>query len=393
MVNFRFANYLPKNFSSFLLPFAILLFVASNNFFVTFTAKSPYTSDSYFYRHLFYEMKGQSFFEARANVLKSQKIRFSYAIEQNVLDNRNSYMQAYPYFGNRVALPFLAFISSFIFPNEDVDFLIPVFSAYIGIVILLFYLFYKRIGLALSFLGVFFLIYFPPFLNNATNFMTDTLGLFLFLLLFLVSSLFVKNGNSKVFILCLVLFVISLFNREQSLFFIPALLLSYLFYRNRINDEDREKYRNLFLALSAIGFVYLFFSAYLGKPSLLESFQRFQNSYGYYHNTYATTETLKFLLESLKVSHIIFLSDLKNNFYSGLFFGISLWYATSNLFRRRLDFFGCFLASMLLVSYFQIFLFPIFDYRYFFPAVVAVIYFALCYVHQYMKESDNLFLK
>src|SRR3990167_10998885 len=84
--------------------------IATFLFFNTYKTKLPYTSDTLFFKHIYYQFKGKNFDEARLEVLNKHRIDWGNVIENNIFNNEDEYKESYPYFSKRLLYPFMAFI-------------------------------------------------------------------------------------------------------------------------------------------------------------------------------------------------------------------------------------------------------------------------------------------
>src|SRR4030065_1472832 len=179
-----------KNIRLYSVKFFPLLFIlvfAVTQYLLIFRHKSPYLSDSYFYKHIFYEIKGDSFDLARQKVVSQVDLKGVDDITVNFFSNDEAYRNSLSFFTKRPLYPLLAAFVSLFASNEFLDFVIPVFVAYIASIILSFYIFRQGLYFFFAIFSTSLLISFYPFLDWSTYFLTDTNGFaFWLLLLFII---------------------------------------------------------------------------------------------------------------------------------------------------------------------------------------------------------------
>lgn len=356
----------------------IILF-ASLQFILILRHKSTYVSDSYFYKHLFYQYKGYSFDEAYALIQSEIDLTGKDKIERNIFENKKQYQDSYSFFKKRPLYPLTATIFDTFLKNHYLAFLLPVFVAYTGTIIVTFYFFRKRFNIFLATLGALLFISFYPFLDWSTYFLTDTIGTFFWMLQLLFIYKFIISKNYKWGWAFLITVVISLFNREQSLLMLPVLSLLAILLGNR-------RILGLVLPLVAIFTLYIFISILTGQRSILDTIVITMNSYGLYDKTYNFGQIRNYLVSSYVISHVAFIRDLVSHHW---WFAISFFalIGVAVNFRRSIPLDLIMIASAI-GSYLAIFVYPVLSYRFFFPVVVSIIYFFLIFLMKVFAKSD-----
>lgn len=354
-----------------------MLFVfATIQYFRHFYTYSPYTSDSLFYKHIYYELNGNSFSEARDLVLRNHNTNFGNVVENNIFMNEGAYIESYPYFANRIFYPIASVAVNFFFENETFAFLLPVFLGYIGSIAIIFMLFKVRLGLYWTIFAILMVILFPPFIGSMSMFMTDSLGVFFWLLEVAILLKLLKRYDKRFFLLALLVFELSLFNREYSVLSLPAFLIGYILYRKKMKESDRKFFVEMLVALFALGLIHFFTSSLMGGPSLFDYYARVQNRFGIDSNSYTSGETLNFWKYQVLISHKILVGDIANVWYLALFVVVGVYSMVRRYFNRQYKFIDAAFLGFFVVSYLLILIFPNFSYRYFLMSVVVVVYFA-----------------
>lgn len=369
-----------------------LLFFASLQFFLLTRHKSPYLSDSYFYQHMYYQFQGLSFEESRAKILANLDLTKVDAITQNFFAKTSAYKNSLRFFTKRPLYPFTAFLLSLFIKNTYWDFLIPVFLGYLGTIFIAYYLFKLRLNYLFSTFATALLISFYPFLDWSTYFLTDTIGAFFWLLQLLPAYYYVNGSkNKKLLFLYSLTLIISLFNREQSLLmllvFFILLVFAFIF---RYPVRVRRRIINLVLVSLLITIIYLVINRTLNMPSLYDTILYTQNSYGLHSKTYTLIETLGFIGNSVLVAHLAFIKDLSQHHWWSVFVALGIIGMIQTILKVKRPTVAdtLFLCSGL-VSYSAIFFYPVLSYRFFFPAVVSIIFFAVHLISSLFQIIDT----
>lgn len=202
----------------------IILFFAAAQFLLILRHKSPYLSDSRFYKHSLLELKGNSFQEAREKVLSEINLEEEDEISRNFYEREERYKNSYKFFQKRPLYPFAAFLFSLLGASDYLSLLIPVFVAYLSSIFLVFKILEIGLKKPYSYFGTALFISFYPFLDWSTYFLTDTIGFSFWLIQIFLIYKFIKSGKTKLLSFFVILLTLSLLNREQSLLMVPLLI-------------------------------------------------------------------------------------------------------------------------------------------------------------------------
>lgn len=354
-----------------------LLSLSARHFLAVFRQGNPYTSDSMFYKHLYYQFQGDDFSEAKKKVAERYQIDWGTEAENQIFSNEKSYISSYPFFANRVLYPFSAYLVNLLLDSEHLAFFLPIFLSYLGILVILFNFLRKRLGVIFSFVAIVLLIRFPPFIVSMTQYMTDSIGLFLWLLQIIFLAKFFKNGSLGVFTVLSGLFVLSMLNREYAFLFAPASVIVYFLKKKSLGFFELKNFRFAIFGFFILGAVYFSVSAFLDGPTILDYYHRVQNKFGLLNNQYSLFQTAKFWVGKVLASHALFLNHLEVIWYLRLFFFIGLFFTMVSLIWDDLDIFESFLVGLSIFSYLLMLIFPNFSYRYFLITIITFLYFTL----------------
>ena len=86
----------------------LLISFAIVQFLLILRHKSPYLSDSYFYKHMFYQMRGDSYDQAKEKIISQIDIDQLDKITRKIFTEDDSYQYSYSFFTKRPLYPFLA---------------------------------------------------------------------------------------------------------------------------------------------------------------------------------------------------------------------------------------------------------------------------------------------
>lgn len=370
----------------------LLLLFALIQYILILRHKSPYISDSYFYKHIFYEMKGDSFNEARAKILSEVDLQNSDEIAINIFEDKKAYENSYSFFTKRPLYPFTARIVDVLVKQEYLAFIIPVFFAYVGSVILNFY--FLKIGLT-YFSATFTLalfISFYPFLDWSTYFLTDTIGFLFWTMQLIFIYKHILAGNIKWLYFFVLTLAVSLANREQSILMTILLLFVYLMsYLFKFEKKIIKRCVTLLIASIFVSALYILALVVLGKPTIIETIIYTQNQYGLTQNTYKLGETLKYWFETITLAHFVFIADLTRHHWWFTFFAISLmsiFKTLSSVTKKR--FIDLLVLASGVASYLAIFFYPVLSYRFFYPVVIMIVYFSSKFIFEFFEDRQKL---
>lgn len=365
-----------------------LIFFASIQFFLILRHKSPYLSDSFFYQHIYYQFRGFTFEEAYAKNLSQIDLDKVDSITRNFFADKNKYQTSLSFFIKRPLYPFAAYVFSFIFPSEYWNLLIPVFLGYLGVAILVIDLLRRKFNYLYTTLAGVLFISFYPYLDWSTYFLTDTIAAFFWFLQIKLAYNYIsgnKNNTNLLIVYSLVL-IISLLTREQStLLVLLFLLLLVLLFVYRFPAKTKKRVTNLVFVSLIISLIYLSTIEILGLPSLYATIVYTQNSYGLNTEAYTLLETLQYLLSSIKIAHLAFFRDLIQHHWWLTITTFAGFAVLRMFFLRKKDLFDLLVVCSALASYVAIFLYPVLSYRFFYPLLFSLIFFATGFVRDYFQ--------
>lgn len=365
----------------------IIILFALAQFFLILRHKSPYLSDSYFYQHIFYELKGEDFDSAREKVKGIADLKNADEIAKNIFENPQSYKNSYGFFIKRPLYPISAYLVNLLIPNVYLSFLIPVLAAYLGVTILVYYFSVKELGKLYGIATTALFISFYPFLDWSTYFMTDTIGAFFWLLQLFFIYKFTKSRINKWLVLFAAMLAISILNREQNILMVPLIgIFLALSWVSRIPAKN-----SIVMLFGISVFVVSMFiatSAILGQKNILDTLVYTQNNYGLQNNSFTIKETLDYIFKSVKVDHIVFVRELVQHHWWFLLSVLSTFGVFKTLFYKK----GRTLLDLLIfssgvASYLSIFIYPVLSYRYFYPVLFTIIYFAMKSTKEYFEKT------
>lgn len=389
---------LPSNKKSIFL-FLLLFIFASLQFLTILNSKWPYVSDSLFYKHNYYQFQGDTYVDARARVLKNHPIPWKDKVQQNIFNSEETYLIVYKTFTKRPLYPFMATLLTSIGISEHFSFVIPIFVAFMGIILFNFYLCKTRFNKFIATISTLMLVSFAPFLWWATFFMTDTIGAFFWMLqIFLIFLYLTKNKNIylKLFLVSL---IISFLNREQSMLMAPLILTLIFLLKTRNSAKTFITLNtNLLKVTITAAVIFMFFIILLNQQTVWGNIIYIQNQYNLNDANFTFFETFLFYVSSVINAHSVFISNLIRSPIQILVLGVGLFgmAKTINLKIEKiedkivLDFI---MISSAFASYLSIFLVPDFAYRFFTPLIISLIYFTLKYSITYFSQEIDLLLK
>lgn len=388
----NFLNFKKKqpNFSLIdFVPLFILLVFASTEFFLILRHKSPYTSDTYFYKHIFYVFQGQGFSQAYQSVISQIDMNQQDTISQNFYKNIVAYKNSLSFFTKRPLYPLLSLSIYTFAKNEYLSFLLPVFFAYIisiGLSYKLANLFNSRFVTVAT---VSFLIGFYPFLDLSTYFLTDTIGFAFWLALILLMYQFIIGGKKSTLVNYTFVLILSLLNREQSILLTlgtAVVLLLFRLYNFPKVWINREKL--LFLVTGGLSIIYIFTMFLFKQRNLYDTLLYTQQHYGLLTQQFSVGETINYLLTHVYTSHVAFIKDLYTHHWWLMHFFLAflgIIFIFMKLKKPRL--LDVLLLTSGLGSYFAIFLYPVLSYRYFFPVVLSICFFSVRFLNNYLMKN------
>ena len=362
-----------------LVPLIFFILFGSTEFFLLLRHKSPYISDSYFYKHIFYNYYGDNFEIAYNKVLSQIDFSQTDEISRNFYLNKDQYQDSLRFFTKRPFYPFIAAVIYFFIKNDYWSFLLPVFLAFLGCILLTYELVAKSKIYFFALYSTVGLLLFYPFLDWSTYFLTDTIGTFFWLLQVLLILKIFTTKKMIWFWPYGIILMISFLNREQSFlmvvfFFLVSLLLKRFGYEKKLSQLS-----NIGMVVSlTITCMYLLIMIITGQKTLYDTVIYTQNNYGLNHNDYSLNETLLYMQNAIYKAHIGFFRDLLSHHWWLVHVFLSIVggiyvFCIKNLRPTLID-------ILILVSgfssYLAIFLYPVLSYRYFIPVVIMIVYFS-----------------
>lgn len=367
-----------------------LLLFAAVQYILILRHKSPYVSDSYFYRHTYYQLQGYSWQEAYQKNRQALDFEKADIITANIFDDPDSYRKSYAFFSARTLYPYTAYLINLVVKNDYLAFLLPIFISYIGTVWLTFYFTTRGLNYFFSSLATAFLITFYPFLDWSTYFLTDVIGTFLWLLSIFFAYQYILNAKAKVLLLFMLTLILSLLNREQSVLALPLFFLLYLSMKIfRFPKVKTKIVLKLLLVTAPVVTSYLLFSTLKGNGSIIESLEYMRNNFGLTSYKFTTINNIFYLITSLKTTHRALLADLVRHhwWFVITFFGLASAVKTV-FFTKEKKLIDLLFITSGLVSYLVI-IWPFLSYRFLFPAIISIIYFSAKFLEDYYQKLED----
>jgi hypothetical protein len=312
-------------------------------------------------------------------------------IVKNIFQNENVYRDAYGFFIKRPLYPFLAYVLNFIVQNEYIAFLLPVFIAYIGLIFLCLYFTNLALGNFFSIFATSIFVSFYPFLDWSTYFLTDTIGAFFYFLQLFFIFQYLKNGKTRnLYFFALALFL-SLLNREQSLLMVPLLVLSYLATRLLgIADSIKKRHYPLLTISAFAALLYVLVSYLTSQKNIIDTLIYTMNSYGLSRNQFSLTQIVNYVIASVIKSHVDFAKDLVSHHWWFVFFILAFFQAVKTLIiDKKPTLADVLIFTAAFASYLAIFIYPVLSYRFFYPVVIAVVYFSTMFIKNFAKRVNG----
>ncbi len=369
------------------LPISILLVFAALQFILILRHKTPYLSDSYFYKQLYYQMKGDSYEKARKRIMGQVDLKNSDEITRNFFIKNESYDYSFSFFKKRPFYPAISVIIS-IFFTEYVSLILPIFISYIAIFILLFLLLKNFLNSFFLYLLLALLIAYYPFLDWSTYILTDTIGFVFWIIQLILIYQFINKGEKKFLIYYLVTLGVSFFNREESILMLPlSLILLCIYYFLGKSKLIIIRIRKIAFSTFALAFFYIFISFLLKERNFYETLLYNQNYFGLYHNNYSFSQTMNFVLKSIADVHVAFFKDLFTHHWWVLFSTIAFVGIIENVFIvKKKELMSFLIFSSGIASYLIIFIHPVFSYRYFYPILLMCLFFSVKFIQDFFEK-------
>ncbi|MCR4324889.1 MAG: glycosyltransferase family 39 protein [Candidatus Curtissbacteria bacterium] len=363
----------------------LLLVFATAQFILILRHKNPYVSDSYFYKHTYYQLKGLSYDEAQAKIISEVDLIAADEITRNFFQNKETYANSYSFFQKRPFYPLTAYLASLFNLNDYLSFQIPVFTAYILSVILVFRLSKEGLGYFFAIISTALFVSFYPFLDSSTYFLTDTIGFAFWLSQIFTIYNYIKSKKSKWLIFFFISLSISLLNREQSVLMAPLLMSALVLQKLLLLKGASQIKKLLFVSFIPI-ILFITVSFMLKLPNIYDTISYTQNNYGLRSNKFTAEETFRYMANAIKISHYVFIRDIVSHHWWLLLSALAAVSALRSLVKGKRNNLDILIVSSALASYLAIFIYPVLSYRYFLPIVFAVSYFSVKILRDYNKE-------
>lgn len=368
----------PGSFKFLILTFLILY--ASLQFLLILRHKSSYLSDSFFYKHMYYEFQGLSFEEAKRKIISQIDISKTDAVAANIFVNDDVYIEALGFFAKRPLYPYLSNLINQILNDENASLILPIFLSYIGIIFTSFVLLTKGLNYTFAALGTFLFLSFYPFLDWSTYFLTDTIGAWFWMTILFFTYKFLKTGRKKWVIYYTITFAVSVLNREQSVLFLLLLILIYILafiLKMRTLFKPTSK---LFAVSLLISLVYFFVSLITNQKNIIDTLKYTINNYGFHSNSPSPTEIINFLVNQYFLFHKVIIRDLMAHHIWVVVLVFSILGVLVRISKLRLI--DIMFLTSAIASYSFVFIFPEVTYKFYYPLVVTICYFAATFLEQ-----------
>ncbi|MDP2632248.1 MAG: hypothetical protein Q8P25_00805 [Candidatus Curtissbacteria bacterium] len=357
----------------------ILLSLATLNYLKTYRQNSPYKLDSFIYQHIFWQLNGNAYQQAKEKVFENKRVVTDETVRE-IVGNESVYKNLYDLFPKRPLYPAAAFIINFITGNPTLAFALPPFVAYLGFITVFYFICPP---------GSLFLAFYNPLVLSSASFMPDTIAAFFWLLNLVFILKYFKSGKKLWLFLFIIFDVLSLFVREQSLLMLPfSLILLFSFRFSYKNKLLLKRSLNIALFAAFVTIVYHILLYLFSQKTFVDTILYLQSGYGLREQQYSLAQTLQFYFVSLIKSHIVFLQVLITYPWRLLFFLLALLgvrIAISDS-KNRLVNYVMFTSGA--ASYLAIFAYPAPNPRYFFALVASIIYFAVYFVASLRSKGN-----
>lgn len=376
---------------SYLNAIIFILIFSSLQFFLILRHKSPYLSDSYMYKHIYYQLQGNNFEQARLKVTSQIDLSKVDNITKNIFEDQSQYADSLTFFTKRPFYPFVAFIINSLLKNEYLAFLLPVFFSYLGVITLAIYFFNLKLDHFFTILATALFISFYPLLDWSTYFLTDTIGTFFWLLQLLFIYKYLSSQKTVYIFSFLITLVVSLTNREQSLLMLPLSILIFAITK-RFNypraQIKKSQYLILLTLLSVILFILI--SKLFHQKNIVETLVYTMNSYGLFDQQFTNRQILNYLFSAIITAHESFLRELITHHWWLSFTGLGVLEAFRTFYEKsKPNLVDILLLSSGAASYCAIFIYPVLSYRFFFPMLLTIIYFCSILLDNFAKRINS----
>lgn len=372
-------------------PLLVIVIIACLEFALLLRHKTPYLSDSYFYNHIFYRLQGYTHDEAYDKILKKIDVNRLGDVGKNIFLNPDKYEYSLSRYIRRPLYPFFSYLIYPFFKNEYFAFIAPVFITYVGSIILIYLVFSKCFERFLTSLGTALFVGFYPFIDWSTYFLTDTIGLFFWMLQIYLVLRYLESPKAKYLWMFVLSLLLSLLNREQGVL-IP-LVIAIVLVGVRIFKISKLKVyylKRIFIISAGISFLYLAFNHLLKQPSLYDSWIYLESNFGYYSESYSFSKTFRFLVSQLIVLHKgLLLEFARHRWWTMITLLGFLGFFRLFIIRRTPKLIDLLILGSSFAAYINLIIIPYLSYRYFYPTIIGVIYFSL-YSMKSLLNSNKL---
>lgn len=185
----------------------------------------------------------------------------------------------------------------------------------------------------------------------------------------------------------LMVLVLSLLNREQSLLMNAVVPVIYLAIKNQ---SAKKTLTTLWKLTAAISIIYLSVLKLTGQYIVIDTISYLRNNYGLSENVYTFSQNIPFILQSIIYAHKAFIMDLLHHRW---WLAVTLTGTIGAAFalKRRKTIDSIMFASAI-GSYAAIFIYPSFSYKYFFPMAISLIYFTIsliCSIDNHYRSHSS----
>ncbi len=370
----------------------ILLIIATLEFVLLLRHKSPYLSDSYFYNHIYYQFQGYNYGDSHNKILKKIDDKKISDIEKNIFYNPDKYEYSLSRYLKRPLYPFSAYLLNIFTHNEYLSFIIPIFISYLGCITLIYLLFNARFEKFWATFGTALFIGFNPFIDWSTYFLTDTIGAFFWLLQLYMIFKYIKKPKSLTLSLYVLLLVISLFNREQSLLMCVTSLFILIIGRIfKLGKKTYHPLNKILLTSIAITVIYLIVNSLLKQPNLYDSWIYLESSFGYYSIHPSYVQTIKYILNQIAVLHVGLLMDLIRHRWWMTFTILGFVGAIQSfIIYKKPKLLDIIIIASSVSAYLGLIIVPFLSYRYFYPTIIGTIYFSIHAIRFLLVKNNRI---
>ena len=340
---------------------------------------------------MYYQYDGISFENAQSLIQNEVDVQSSDEITANIFMKDDLYKNSYEFFKKRPFYPMISYAFLLLTNNNYLSLLLPNMLAYMGSIYFVLFFFRQSFDDLFSYGGTFLFIAFYPYLDWSTYFMTDTIGFFFWLLVLYCSYRFVQTRIYTWLYSFGVMYAISLTNREQGIFMVLLYALVWvLMRRNRFINSQIQNVKKLLLVIAAITMLYLIIAKLLGLKNLWDTIVYTQNSYGLHDVDRSFVEVLSYLGNTIVAFHLGLIRDLMSHHWWSFFTALGIVGIVQFLRSKKKTFIQILILASGIASYSSAFAYPVLSYRYFYPTVVMLIFFACGYIHFFFSRRKSI---